>query len=221
MDINQQFLLLIKNDDTEALEKYYFQSNWWETINFEWLYPQLGEYDNGNSLNLIGYLYKKGIYLKRDDEKAFRFYQDSAKRGNVFALNNLGLMYSRGEYIERNYSLASQHYLKSAKKGHIFALNNLVHLYYDNCWLELSEEVKNDPQLNECGFNAILRGLMNDAQTRIAFPNDEFLKQKYLEQEAEIKLLKEKVEALETELKCIPEYGEAYQEAKRHFEVNQ
>lgn len=182
---------------------------------------QSAEQGNAVALNDLGFIYQHGNKnMSQDYEKAFQYYSQSAERGYSGALNNLGYMYQKGLYVKQDYEKAFQYYSRSAEKGGIVALYNLGHMYQHGYYVEKDEEKD-----KEYKFQALVRGMQYNFDGVF---DSKFFRKKYLEQEtkisaqeAEIKLLKEKVEALETELACVPEYGEAYLEAKLRFEANQ
>lgn len=51
--------------------------------------------------NSVGYFYFHGIGVARDPEKAFRWYRQAARRGDVCAYNNMAVMYRAAGNIRR------------------------------------------------------------------------------------------------------------------------
>ena len=58
-------------------------------------------------------------------EKAFEWYEKSAKLGNADAQHNLGVCYAKGEGVEQSWEKAFEWYEKSAKQGDADAQFNL------------------------------------------------------------------------------------------------
>lgn len=78
------------------------------------------------SLNLLGNMYKNGIYpVKKDINKAISYYEKAIDYNYVYAYNNLGKIYED----KKIYNKAFTYYQKSANLGESYALNKLGEYY--------------------------------------------------------------------------------------------
>ena len=85
-------------------------------------------YDLGNiaACNAIGNMYYEGIYpLKKNIEKAIKYYQKASLSDYVFAFNNLGKI----EEEKGNMKEAFEYFLKSANLGESWACNKVGEYY--------------------------------------------------------------------------------------------
>ena len=73
------------------------------------------------------YYFGRGV--KRDNNKAYRYFLDAAKYKNEYAEAYLGLFYEKGIAVRKNYEIAYQWYYKAAVKGNAFAQYSLGVLY--------------------------------------------------------------------------------------------
>ena len=78
----------------------------------------------------VGSMYATGKGTKRDDTKAFEWFQ-TASQGHIPAQFNLGLAYDKG-LGTKNLELALNWYDKAAKQGHPKAQNNLGLVYHNS-----------------------------------------------------------------------------------------
>ena len=75
--------------------------------------------------------YEKGskYYVKKDYERARKYFREAANRGHATAQFNLGVMHLNGEGVIKNDKEASNWFLLSANQGVADAQANLGYLY--------------------------------------------------------------------------------------------
>ena len=100
-------------DDTSAL-------NWFRKA------AALG---HAESLNYVGYMYRKGEGIGQDEAEAVRWYRKSAEAGNATGMNNLGFACQHGICIGQDKAEAVRWYRKSAEAGDVSGMFNLGYAY--------------------------------------------------------------------------------------------
>ena len=87
--------------------------------------------DAGNPVAMknLGWLYRDGLGVAQDYDKAREWYQKAADAGNAFAMNNLGWLYQHGYGVAQDYGKAREWYQKAADAGYPVAMNKLGYLY--------------------------------------------------------------------------------------------
>ena len=86
MTTNEELIKLLKNDDTEALDKIYINyASWDKDINFSFVYENIKDDNNPNIHNFIGRMYHYGIDVEKNYSKTLEYYQLSADQGNPYA----------------------------------------------------------------------------------------------------------------------------------------
>ncbi len=97
------------------------------------------------------YYFGRGV--KRDNNKAYRYFLDAAKYKNEYAEAYLGLFYEKGIAVRKNYEIAYQWYYKAAVKGNAFAQYSLGVLYsegngvnkdYNKAFIWFQKSAEND-----------------------------------------------------------------------------
>lgn len=73
--------------------------------------------DKGWCQNWLGAFYSSGTGVQRDFEKAFFWYQQAHKNGDIWASSNIGELYEQGEGVEPDFELALDWYEKSLAMG--------------------------------------------------------------------------------------------------------
>ena len=89
---------------------------------------------------VLAWMYSYGVGVEKDEEKAFEWYEKSAKQNYAPAQNNLALMYLEGVGVEKDEEKAFEWYEKSAKQNFAFAQNNLAWMYSNGIGVEKDEE---------------------------------------------------------------------------------
>ena len=77
----------------------------------------------------VGYSYRKGDGVAKDNSQAVYWYRKSADQGYADGQNKLGFMYDNGYGVTQDYSQAVYWYRKAADQGNMFAQNNLGFMY--------------------------------------------------------------------------------------------
>lgn len=72
----------------------------------------------------IGFMYREGIGVEKDINKALSYFIPSAADGCAFAEYNLGYLYRNGLGLKEDRKKAKEFYTKAAEKGDPFAQNN-------------------------------------------------------------------------------------------------
>ena len=80
---------------------------------------------DAESICMIGYLFEKGLGVKKDIEKAIEHYSKAGKKGYMKAYNNLGTVYAHTKNMEK----AEFYWELAAKAGNKTAINNLIKFY--------------------------------------------------------------------------------------------
>lgn len=78
------------------------------------IYAKQGD---GEALNALGMMYKRGIGPEQNDKSAFGFFQRAMKKGYAKGAFNLGLMYKFGNYVAQNQDSAFYWLNKSKEMG--------------------------------------------------------------------------------------------------------
>jgi len=68
--------------------------------------------------SILGFIYRKGDGIGKDDTVAFKWYEQAAHQGKRNAQFHLGTMYQMGEGVEKNEQLALTWFQKAAEQGH-------------------------------------------------------------------------------------------------------
>jgi TPR repeat protein len=71
----------------------------------------------------MGYIYKEGLGLKKDYQKALENYEAAANKGNVSANYHMGQMYEKGLGVKKNDTTAARFYELAALFGHIGSMS--------------------------------------------------------------------------------------------------
>ena len=67
--------------------------------------------------NTVGYMYEKGLGVRRDYKEAVRWYREAAECGYPYAEYNLAGMYYKGKGVKQNLSSAYSWYKRCAAHG--------------------------------------------------------------------------------------------------------
>lgn len=118
--------------------------------------------DNGFAKFVLAYCYDKGIYVKEDSKKAFKYASESAQLGNMYGLNLLGVFYENGYGVVCNPSRACELYWQSANLGCSLGETSLSKLYIEldhpksneiiNSYLKHAAKKRNPYALNLLGM---------------------------------------------------------------------
>ncbi|MBV6574804.1 sel1 repeat family protein, partial [Acinetobacter baumannii] len=98
---------------------------------------ELSKKDNRVALNFLGRMYKDGVGVKQDNNKAFNLFNRAAILGDLSAQFNLGNMYFNGEGIPLDYEKATYWYNKAIINGKDGdAAKILARMYYEGRGVE-------------------------------------------------------------------------------------
>jgi hypothetical protein len=209
----EQFIQLLKNDDTEQLNLIYIKYNWQKDIDFEKVYQEIKDEKGGSVWHMLGYMYKNCKYVDQNYSKALEYYILSAEQNNSYAQNNLGHLYENGYGVEQNYSKALEYYHLSAEQNDPNAQFNMGHMYENGYGVQQNYSKALEYYLLSAKQNNLKAQMMlgKFSNEIIALKRDFNSKNRQLE---------EKIGELEAEiieLKYRPG-GIGYQEAKNEFE---
>ena len=98
------------------------------------VYPDLveSEAERGyfEAMCQIAYMYAKGMSVKQDYQKAFKWYLEAAESGIANAQYNLGVMYLNGDVKNKiDYRKAQRWLRKATEQGNAVAQSQLGYLY--------------------------------------------------------------------------------------------
>lgn len=98
------------------------------------VYPDLveSEAERGyfEAMCQIAYMYAKGMSVKQDYQKAFKWYLEAAESGITNAQYNLGVMYLNGDVKNKiDFKKAQRWLRKAAEQGNAVAQSQLGYLY--------------------------------------------------------------------------------------------
>lgn len=86
------------------------------------------------SLNLLGNMYKEGLCVKKDLNKAITLYEEASLHNYAYAYNNLGKIYEN----KHEYEKAFKYYEKSSLLGESYALNKLGEYYREGIYVDIN-----------------------------------------------------------------------------------
>ncbi|MDS7928268.1 tetratricopeptide repeat protein [Acinetobacter sp. V102_4] len=93
--------------------------------------------------NLMGWVYLNGAEkVQPNFDKAYYWFEKSAKSNNNEALNSLGMIFYAGMGRERDFEKAEEYYLKANKLGNKDAKVNLAELYRSKDFSQLPDYEK-------------------------------------------------------------------------------
>jgi len=84
---------------------------------------------DGHAMNDLGNIYRDGLGVPLDIEKARQWYEKGAAAGDGHAMNNLGVLYSSGRGVPKDYEQARIWYEKGSAAGYGLSMTNLGALY--------------------------------------------------------------------------------------------
>lgn len=73
----------------------------------------------------LGYIYNKGLGVKKDYQESLKWYRLSAKQNNASSQYALGVMTMNGQGVSRNYEKGMHWFELSAKNGHAEAIKTI------------------------------------------------------------------------------------------------
>ncbi len=98
--------------------------------NYEQRLIKMAEAGNVDACLTLGYVYLFGESgVKKDEEKAFKYYSMAADKDDIIALNNLGSLYYSGIGTEKNIPEATRLFEKATQLGNYESGVNLAFIY--------------------------------------------------------------------------------------------
>lgn len=103
----------------------YKQKNFTEAAE---IFKKLSDEGNSKAQTRLGFMYYKGLGVKKDFENAVKYYKLAIENNenDRAALTNLGWMYQRGWGVNKNLKLSSELYLKAAEMNYAAAQNKIA-----------------------------------------------------------------------------------------------
>ncbi|QIE60672.1 hypothetical protein G5B37_14210 [Rasiella rasia] len=98
--------------------------------------------DNTIAKAKLGFMYRKGLGVKKDEQKALTYLIPAAYENNSFAQYNLGYMYSKGIEFDMSKSKAFSYYKMAAANGDPFAQHNLGSYFYQRYRIDKGENLE-------------------------------------------------------------------------------
>ena len=80
----------------------------------------------------LAVLYRKGLGVKKDLEKAFMWFRRAAEKGHPLAQYNLGIMYQKGWGTDRNTTEAETWFRRAAKQDVAIAKEKIKNIVSDS-----------------------------------------------------------------------------------------
>ena len=133
--ISGLFLLFYSNlfADVDTARKA-FEAGDYETAYGEFL--RLAEAGDAKAQDYLGWMYRNGVGITQNYDKAVMWYRKAAEQGETNALFNLGKMYEEGFGVQQDYAEAFKWYHAAAKSGQVHAQFNLAEMYLDGIGVE-------------------------------------------------------------------------------------
>ena len=112
---------------------FFREKNYTEAV--EWYRKSAEQGDAGGQANL-GYMYRNGYGVTKDDAEAVKWYRKSAEQGNVVGQRNLGVVYENGYGVTKDYDEALKWYRKAVEQGDADAQIGLGNMYFNGYGVE-------------------------------------------------------------------------------------
>ena len=92
--------------------------------NLAWFLDEINQ-ESDDSFNDLGDIYRIGLGVSVDNQKAFNYYLKSAENNNPIGLLSVGYCYENGIGIKKDEKEAVEYYRESSQRGNANALRNL------------------------------------------------------------------------------------------------
>jgi TPR repeat protein len=89
----------------------------------------------------LGMMYKKGIFVHKDNAKAFNHFVDGAAENNAMCLYNLAIMYLYGDGLDKNEYLHFKYLKRSAEEGFVSAQHMLGIAYFEGRFIPKDDKL--------------------------------------------------------------------------------
>lgn len=115
-------------EEFDKAEMYFNQKRYSKCIN---TYIELVQYDYLPALYRVGYSYKHGLALTKNDSLAIRFFKDAAEKGDARSQHEYAIMLMNGEGTAASPAMAVEWFGKSASQGYANAQTELAKCYLE------------------------------------------------------------------------------------------
>jgi TPR repeat protein len=92
-------------------------------------YTKLAEANDTWAMSRLGYLYNRGLGVKRDDTQGAYWLRKAADNGNAHSMYNLAVLYGSGQGVPQDYNEAVTWYRKAAEGGDVDGMAGLAYMY--------------------------------------------------------------------------------------------
>ena len=116
-------------EEDYAIAKQSFDSGDYKTAMAAW--APLAEEGHSRSQVMLGYAYKNGMGVVKNNKTSFRWYAKAAAQGDSYAQFKVGSAYTNGEVVTRNSQTAVKWFNLAAKQGFGNAQYMLAVNYYN------------------------------------------------------------------------------------------
>ena len=99
-------------------------------------------------------MYAYGLYVQKDEKKAFLYFKKAADNGMATSIFNLGICYEKGVGVERNQNEANRLYLMASKMDYGLAKNLLTWSSFSDSYTGIG--VSDEIAVNTEHFNNIV-----------------------------------------------------------------
>ena len=115
----------INSNYTQGME-FYENKDYKNAVEF---LHKAAEQGHADAQNNLGWCYKNGFGVEKNDHEAVKWYQKAAEQGHAVAQENLALCYENGEGVEKDVGEAVKWFRKAAEQGSDTAQNSLGWCY--------------------------------------------------------------------------------------------
>ena len=124
--------------DFQAGVKAYEAENYKKAFD-EWL--PLARNNDPAAMRNIGHMYRRGLGVEQDYQKAMTWYKRAATLGFDRAQANVAGMYLAGEGVEQDYAQAANWFAQAAQQGHVISQYNLALLLENGLGVKKNERM--------------------------------------------------------------------------------
>ena len=116
--------------DIIYIDKSYEKQDYANTLNF-YLETSIDQnlIKNSYSIHFLAFMYRNGLAVEQDNQKAKKLYKRSCKKECQYSFNNLGAMYLYGHGITKNFKKAKILFELAIQKGFLQANGHLACMY--------------------------------------------------------------------------------------------
>ncbi len=128
-NLNTRLFAVMGNPMTQnALGDYYYDQKQFKKA-LVW-FEKAAEQDLAEAQFNLGFCFKEGYGVEKDEGVAFKWYKKAAEQGLAKAQYNLGICYHNGEGVEKDEREAFGWFLKSAEQDYSLAMSTVGSMYH-------------------------------------------------------------------------------------------